>query len=245
REVNSSAEVNNLYKNTALQTTFGINMLELVNRHSRVLTIKQCLEHYLEHQKVIIKRRTAFELRKAEARAHILEGLRIALDHLDEVIALIRNSKTADIAREELMSRFGLSEKQAQAILDMRLQRLTGLEREKIENEYNDLIKLIDELKAILADEEKVLEIIREELTEIKERFSDKRRTEIKAGCFDFIEDEDLIPEENIVITLTHQGYIKRLPSDTYRTQKRGGRGIQGMGTNEDDFVEHLVSTST
>ena len=245
RDVNSNVVLNNLYKNTALQTTFGINMLALVDGHPRVLTIKQCLEHYLEHQKVIIKRRTAFELRKAEARAHILEGLRIALDHLDEVIALIRNSKTADIARNELMSRFGLTEKQAQAILDMRLQRLTGLEREKIENEYNDLIALIDELKAILADEEKVLEIIREELTEIKERFSDERRTEIKVGGLDFIEDEDLIPEENIVITLTHKGYIKRLPSDTYRTQKRGGRGIQGMGTNEDDFVEHLVSTST
>ena len=245
RDANSNVVLNNLYKNTALQTTFGINMLALVDGHPKVLTIKQCLVHYLEHQKVIIKRRTAYELRKAEARAHILEGLRIALDHLDEVIELIRHSKTADIAREELMSRFDLSEKQAQAILDMRLQRLTGLEREKIDNEYNELVALIEELKAILADDEKVLEIIREELTDIKERYSDKRRTEIKAGGFDFIDDEDLIPEENIVITLTHQGYIKRLPSDTYRTQKRGGRGIQGMGTNEDDFVEHLVSTST
>ncbi|WP_164670570.1 DNA gyrase subunit A [Virgibacillus doumboii] len=245
RDVNANVVLNNLYKQTALQTSFGINMLALVDGQPRVLTVKQCLEHYLEHQKVIIKRRTAFELRKAEARAHILEGLRIALDHLDEVISLIRNSKTADIARDGLMERYGLSEKQAQAILDMRLQRLTGLEREKIESEYNDLIKLIDELKAILADEEKVLEIIREELTEVKEKYNDPRRTEIVIGGADFIEDEDLIPEENVVITLTHQGYIKRLPASTYRTQKRGGRGIQGMGTNEDDFVEHLVSTST
>ncbi|WP_099158962.1 DNA gyrase subunit A [Virgibacillus ndiopensis] len=245
RDVNANIVLNNLYKYTSLQTTFGINTLALVDGQPKVLTIKQCLEHYLDHQVVIIKRRTAFELRKAEARAHILEGLRIALDHLDEVITLIRNSKTADIAREGLMERFGLSEKQSQAILDMRLQRLTGLEREKIENEYNELLKLINELKEILANEQKVLEIIREELTEIKERYGDKRRTEITVGGLDFIEDEDLIPEENIVITLTHQGYIKRLPASTYRTQKRGGRGIQGMGTNEDDFVEHLVSTST
>ncbi|MFC4558494.1 DNA gyrase subunit A [Virgibacillus kekensis] len=245
RDVNANVLLNNLYKFTALQTTFGINMLALVDGQPKVLTIKQCLEHYLEHQKVIIKRRTLFDLRKAEARAHILEGLRIALDHLDEVITMIRNSKTADIARDGLMERFGLSEKQAQAILDMRLQRLTGLEREKIENEYNELLKLIDELKAILADDEKVLEIIREELKEIKEKYNDPRRSEIVIGGADFFEDEDLIPEENIVITLTHQGYIKRLPASTYRTQNRGGRGIQGMGTNDDDFVEHLVSTST
>jgi DNA gyrase subunit A len=245
RDVNANVLLNNLYKYTALQTTFGVNTLALVDGVPKVLNIKECLVHYLDHQKVIIKRRTAFELNKAEARAHILEGLRIALDHLDEVIALIRNSKTADIARDGLMTRFNLSEKQAQAILDMRLQRLTGLEREKIENEYNELLKLIEELKAILADEEKVLEIIREELTEIKEKYGDERRTEITVGGADFFEDEDLIPEENIIITLTHKGYIKRLPSSTYRVQKRGGRGIQGMGTHEDDFVEHLVSTST
>ena len=245
RDANGNVVLNNLYKHTSLQTTFGINMLALVDGQPKVLTIKQCLEHYLEHQKVIITRRTAFELRKAEARAHILEGLRIALDHLDEVISLIRSSKTADIARAGLMERFKLSEKQAQAILDMRLQRLTGLEREKIEEEYSELQQLISELKAILADGEKVLEIIREELTEIKERFNDDRRTDIVAGGAGFFEDEDLIPVENIVITLTHQGYIKRLPASTYRTQRRGGRGIQGMGTNEDDFVEHLVSTST
>ena len=245
RDVNANVVLNNLYKYTALQTTFGINTLALVNGQPKVLTLKQCLQHYLDHQIEIIRRRTQFELNKAEARAHILEGLRVALDHLDEVITLIRQSETTDIARTGLMDRFELSEKQAQAILDMRLQRLTGLEREKIEEEYNNLLTLIEELKAILADEEKVLNIIREELTEIKEKFGDERRTEIVMGGLDFIEDEDLIPEENIIITLTHQGYIKRLPLSTYRTQHRGGRGVQGMGTHEDDFVEHLISTST
>ncbi|MCY8410840.1 DNA gyrase subunit A, partial [Bacillus haynesii] len=180
-----------------------------------------------------------------EARAHILEGLRVALDHLDEVISLIRNSQTAEIAKNGLIEKFSLTEKQAQAILDMRLQRLTGLEREKIEEEYQSLVELIAELKAILADEEKVLEIIREELIEVKERFNDERRTEIVTSGLETIEDEDLITRENIVVTLTHNGYIKRLPSSTYRSQKRGGKGIQGMGTNEDDFVEHLISTST
>jgi DNA gyrase subunit A len=245
KDANASVLLNNLYKQTALQTSFGINTLALVNGHPKVLNLKQCLVHYLEHQQVVIRRRTEFELRKAEARAHILEGLRIALDHLDQVIALIRGSQTTDIAREGLMTQFNLSEKQAQAILDMRLQRLTGLEREKIEDEFQSLMKLIGELKAILGDEEKILEIIREELLEIKERFNDKRRTEIVAGGIENIEDEDLIPRENIVITLTHNGYVKRLPVSTYRSQKRGGRGIQGMGTNEDDFVEHLITTST
>ncbi|MFC0300154.1 DNA gyrase subunit A [Virgibacillus soli] len=245
RDANANVVLNNLYKYTALQTTFGINMLALVDGQPKVLNIKQSLQYYLDHQIIIIKRRTAFELRRAEARAHILEGLRIALDHLDEVISLIRNSKTAEIARNGLIERFNLSEKQAQAILDMRLQRLTGLERDKIENEYNDLIKLIAELKEVLANEEKVLEIIREELIEIKEKFGDPRRTEIVLGGVDFFEDEELIPEENIVITLTHRGYIKRLPASTYRTQRRGGRGIQGMGTHDDDFVEQLVPTST
>jgi len=245
RDVNPDIVLNNLYKHTALQTTFGINMLALVNGQPQVLTIKQCLQHYLDHQKEIIRRRTQFDLNRAEARAHILEGLRVALDHLDEVISLIRHSKTTDVARNGLIERFDLTEKQAQAILDMRLQRLTGLEREKIETEYNELIERIQVLKAILADEEKVLAIIREELTEIKERYNDERQTEIVFGGVDFFEDEDLIPEENIVITLTHKGYIKRLPASTYRTQHRGGRGIQGMETNEDDFVEHLVYTST
>jgi DNA gyrase subunit A len=245
KDANANVLLNNLYKHTALQTSFGINTLALVNGHPKVLTLKQCLVHYLDHQKVVIRRRTEFELRKAEARAHILEGLRIALDNLDAVITLIRNSQTTDIAREGLMTEFNLSEKQAQAILDMRLQRLTGLEREKIEDEYQALMALIAELKAILADEEKVLEIIREEMTEIKERFNDKRRTEIVTGGIENIEDEDLIPRENIVISLTHNGYVKRLPVSTYRAQRRGGRGIQGMGTNEDDFVEHLITTST
>ncbi|MRG87944.1 DNA gyrase subunit A [Salinibacillus xinjiangensis] len=245
RDVTPNVVLNNLYKQTALQTSFGINTLALVNGEPKVLNLKQTLVYYLDHQREVIKRRTAYELRKAEARAHILEGLRVALDHLDEVISLIRNSETTDIAKEGLMTNFELSDKQAQAILDMRLQRLTGLEREKIENEYKELVDLIAELKAILADEEKVLEIIREELLEIKERFNDERRSEIVVGQTDFIEDEDLIPEETIVITLTHKGYIKRLPASTYRTQRRGGRGVQGMGTNEDDFVEHLISTST
>ncbi|SDJ55675.1 DNA gyrase subunit A [Salimicrobium halophilum] len=245
KDVNANVVLNNLYKMTALQTSFGINMLALVDGRPKVLNLKQCLEHYLEHQKVVIRRRTAYELKKAEARAHILEGLKVALDHLDEVITLIRQSQTTDIARDELMSRFDLSEKQSQAILDMRLQRLTGLEREKIDSEYDELIKKIAELKAILADEERVLEIIREELLDLKERYNDERRTEIVMGGIDMIEDEDLIPEETVVITLTHQGYVKRLPADTYRAQRRGGRGIQGMGTNDEDFVEHLLSTST
>ncbi|WP_174734641.1 DNA gyrase subunit A [Mesobacillus harenae] len=245
KDANASVLLNNLYKQTALQTSFGINLLALVDGQPQVLNLKQCLYYYLEHQKVVIRRRTEFELRKAEARAHILEGLRIALDNLDKVIALIRASQTTEIAREGLMTQFNLSEKQAQAILDMRLQRLTGLEREKIEEEFQNLMKLIAELKAILADEEKVLEIIREELTEIKERFNDARRTEIVSGGLEHLEDEDLIPQENIVVTLTHNGYVKRLPVSTYRSQRRGGRGIQGMGTNEDDFVEHLLTTST
>ncbi len=245
RDANANVILNNLYKMTALQSSFGINMLALVDGQPKVLNLKQCLYHYLEHQKVIIRRRTEYELRKAEARAHILEGLRIALDHIDAIISLIRGSKTTDIARAGLMEQFSLSEKQAQAILDMRLQRLTGLEREKIEEEYQNLMKLIAELKAILAEEEKILEIIREELLEIKERFDDGRRTEIVAGGIGHLEDEDLIPRENIVVTLTHNGYIKRLPISTYRSQRRGGRGVQGMGTNEDDFVEHLITTST
>jgi len=245
RDVNANVSLNNLYKHTALQTTFGINMLALVDGTPRVLQLKEILHYYLQHQIEIIRRRTQFDLNRAEARAHILEGLRIALDHLDEVIALIRNSKTAEVARTGLIERFKLSEKQAQAILDMRLQRLTGLEREKIEEEYAEILKTIEELKAILASEEKVLEIIREELIEIKEKYNDDRRTDITIGAVDFFEDEDLIPEENIIVTLTHRGYIKRLSASTYRTQHRGGRGIQGMDTHDDDFVEHLLSTST
>ncbi|EGN9319665.1 DNA gyrase subunit A [Listeria monocytogenes] len=245
RDISASVIVNNLFKMTALQTTFGINMLALVDNHPKVLNLKEILYHYLEHQKVVIRRRTEFELRKAEARAHILEGLRIALDNIDAIIKLIRGSKTSDVAKEGLITQFNLSDKQAQAILDMRLQRLTGLEREKIEEEYQNLVALINDLKAILADDERILEIIREELEEIKVKYADKRRTEILAGDLVSLEDEDLIPEEEVAITLTKRGYIKRLPLSTYRSQRRGGRGIQGMSTHEDDFVEHLVATST
>lgn len=245
RDANAHVLLNNLYKQTALQSSFGINMLALVDGQPKVLALKEILYHYLEHQKVVIRRRTQYELKKAEDRAHILEGLRIALDHIDEIIALIRGSKTADEAKSGLMERYSLSDRQAQAILDMRLQRLTGLERDKIEDEYQQLVVLINELRAILADEQKVIEIIKEELLEVKHRFGDNRRTEITLGGIDMLEDEDLIPEENSVLTLTHHGYVKRLPASTYRSQRRGGRGIQGMGTNDDDFVEHLLNTST
>ncbi|GLC90126.1 DNA gyrase subunit A [Lysinibacillus piscis] len=245
KDANANVVLNNLYKQTAMQSSFGINMLALANGQPKVMGLKEILHHYLEHQKVIIRRRTAFDLRKAEDRAHILEGLRIALDHIDEIIAIIRGSRSGEEAKPQLMERFALSERQAQAILDMRLVRLSGLEREKIEAEYQELQVLIAELKAILADEAKILEIIRTEILEVKERFNDIRRTEITSGGIEMIEDEDLIPVENSVVTLTHNGYIKRLAASTYRSQKRGGRGVQGMGTNEDDFVEHLMNTST
>ncbi|MGE7911926.1 DNA gyrase subunit A [Lysinibacillus xylanilyticus] len=245
KDANANVVLNNLYKQTAMQSSFGINMLSLVNGQPKVMGLKEMLHHYLEHQKVIIRRRTEFDLRKAEDRAHILEGLRIALDHIDEIIAIIRGSRSGDEAKPQLMERFNLSERQAQAILDMRLVRLSGLEREKIEAEYQELQILIAELKAILADEAKIVDIIRTEILELKERFNDKRRTEITSGGLEMIEDEDLIPVENSVVTLTHNGYIKRLAANTYRSQKRGGRGVQGMGTNEDDFVEHLMNTST
>ncbi len=245
KDANANVVLNNLYKQTAMQSSFGINMLSLVNGQPKVMGLKEMLHHYLEHQKVIIRRRTEFDLRKAEDRAHILEGLRIALDHIDEIIAIIRGSRSGDEAKPQLMERFNLSERQAQAILDMRLVRLSGLEREKIEAEYQELQLLIAELKAILADEAKIVDIIRTEIIELKERFNDKRRTEITSGGLEMIEDEDLIPVENSVVTLTHNGYIKRLAANTYRSQKRGGRGVQGMGTNEDDFVEHLMNTST
>ncbi|WP_223553671.1 MULTISPECIES: DNA gyrase subunit A [Lysinibacillus] len=245
KDANANVVLNNLYKQTAMQSSFGINMLSLVNGQPKVMGLKEMLHHYLEHQKVIIRRRTEFDLRKAEDRAHILEGLRIALDHIDEIIAIIRGSRSGDEAKPQLMERFNLSERQAQAILDMRLVRLSGLEREKIEAEYQELQVLIAELKAILADEAKIVDIIRTEILELKERFNDTRRTEIISGGIEMIEDEDLIPVENSVVTLTHNGYIKRLAANTYRSQKRGGRGVQGMGTNEDDFVEHLMNTST
>ncbi|MDQ0339256.1 DNA gyrase subunit A [Caldalkalibacillus uzonensis] len=244
RDVNANVVLNNLYKQTALQTTFGINMLALVDGEPKVLNLKQVLKFYLDHQKEVIRRRTEYDLRKAEARAHILEGLRVALDHLDAVIDLIRSSRTTEEAKSGLMSNFNLTAEQAQAILDMRLQRLTGLEREKIENEYQELLAKIADLKAILADERKILNVIKEELNEIKEKYNDERRTEITVAV-DLIEDEDLIPQEEVVISLTHKGYIKRLPVTTYRSQKRGGRGITGLGTKDDDFVEHLFVANT
>lgn len=245
KDANASVILNNLYKQTPLQTSFGVNMIALVNGRPQLINLKQALYHYLEHQKEVVRRRTEYNLRKAKDRAHILEGLRIALDHIDEIITIIRESETDKVAMESLQSRFALSERQAQAILDMRLRRLTGLERNKIEQEYNDLIAYIAELEAILADEEKLLELVREELTEIKEKFGDDRRTEIQLGGIDQLEDEDLIPEEQIVITLSHNNYIKRLPASTYRAQNRGGRGVQGMNTLDDDFVSQLVTTST
>ncbi|MBW4840576.1 MAG: DNA gyrase subunit A, partial [Paenibacillaceae bacterium] len=244
RDVNPNVVLNNLYKHTALQSSFGINMLAIVNNEPKILTLKDVLSHYLKHQVEVVRRRTEFDLKKAEARAHILEGLRIALDHIDEVIALIRGSKSDEEAREGLMTRFGLSFEQAQAILDMRLRRLTGLEREKIEDEYNELLKKIAEYREILANEHLVLKIIGEELQEIRERFADERRSEITIGE-ESILDEDLIPQEEVVITITHTGYIKRLPVTTYRSQKRGGRGVVGMDTKDNDFVEHLFVTNS
>ena len=244
RDVNPNVVLNNLYKHTPMQSNFGIIMLALVDGEPKVLNLKDALHYYLKHQQEVIRRRTEFDLKKAEARAHILEGLRIALDHLDEVIDLIRSSRTTEMARDALISRFSFSVEQAQAILDMRLQRLTGLEREKIDNEYAELLQKIAEYRAILADEKLILGIISEELREIKEKYGDARRTEIVAGE-ENIEDEDLIPREDVVVTITHTGYIKRLPVNTYRSQKRGGKGVIGMETKEDDFVEHLFVSNT
>ncbi|WP_258111211.1 DNA gyrase subunit A [Alicyclobacillus sp. SP_1] len=239
RDVRPQVVLNNLFKFTGLQSTFGIITLALVNGEPKILNLKQALHFYLEHQREVVRRRTQFDLRKAEARAHILEGLRIALDHLDEVIALIRASQTAEEAREGLIARFALSAEQAQAILDMRLQRLTGLERDKIESEYAELVQLIAELRAILADEQLLLDVIRNELTEIRDRFGDERRTRIVAAEGD-IQEEDLIPVQDVAITITQAGYVKRIPLSTYHSQRRGGRGMTMMGTREEDFVEHL-----
>ncbi|WP_027309369.1 DNA gyrase subunit A [Caloramator sp. ALD01] len=244
RDANPNVVLNLLYKHTKMQDTFSVIMLALVEGEPKILNLKEVLTHYLEFQKVVIRRRTQYELDKAEARAHILEGLKIALDHIDEVINLIRGSKTVDEARSGLMSRFGLSEKQAQAILDMRLQRLTGLERDKIEQEYEELIKTINRLKEILANERLVLNIIKDELIEIKQKYADERRTKI-INSTEEINIEDLIQEEEVVITITHAGYVKRIPIDTYKSQKRGGKGIQGITTREDDFVENIFITST
>ncbi|WP_138204228.1 DNA gyrase subunit A [Haloimpatiens lingqiaonensis] len=244
RDANPNVVLNRLYKHTRLQDTFGVIMLALVNNEPKVLNLKQILVEYVKFQEEVITRRTQFELDKALSRAHILEGLKIALDHIDEVISLIRASKTTQEAKEGLMSKFNLSEKQSQAILDMKLQRLTGLEREKIDDELNALQETIKRLKEILENKEILLKLIKDELIEIKDKYGDERRTAIEKSLRD-IDIEDLIEEENVVITLTHEGYIKRLPEDTYSAQKRGGRGIQAMATKEDDFVEHLFITST
>lgn len=244
KDANPNVILNLLYKHTKMQDTFGVIMLALVNNEPQILNIKEVLGHYIEFQKEVVTRRTVFELNKAEARAHILEGLRIALDNIDEVISIIRSSKTSEIAKNTLMDRFGLSEKQSQAILEMRLRRLTGLERDKIEEEYAELMKQIEYLKSILDSEEKLLSVIKEELSEIKRRYGDERRTSIEK-VMNEIDIEDLIQEEDVVVTLTHSGYIKRISADTYSAQRRGGRGIQAMSTKEDDFVEHVSITST
>ncbi|MCL6594087.1 MAG: DNA topoisomerase 4 subunit A, partial [Alicyclobacillus sp.] len=244
RDVKPQVVLNNLFKHTGLQASFGVIMLALVNGQPKVLSLREVLQHYLDHQREVVRRRTQYDLNKAEARAHILEGLRIALDHLDEVIALIRSSADADTARQGLMARFGLSEEQAQAILDMRLQRLTGLEREKIEHEYQELQKLIGELRAILADEQRLMGVIRKELLEIRDKYGDDRRTSIVSAEGE-ISEEDLIPVQDVAITITHAGYAKRVPLATYQSQRRGGRGMTMMGTREEDFVEHMYITSS
>ncbi|HFV0777005.1 TPA: DNA gyrase subunit A [Streptococcus agalactiae] len=245
RDASANVILNNLFKLTSLQTNFSFNMLAIEKGVPKILSLRQIIDNYIEHQKEVIIRRTQFDKAKAEARAHILEGLLVALDHLDEVITIIRNSETDTIAQAELMSRFELSERQSQAILDMRLRRLTGLERDKIQSEYNDLLALIADLADILAKPERVVTIIKEEMDEVKRKYADARRTELMIGEVLSLEDEDLIEEEDVLITLSNKGYIKRLAQDEFRAQKRGGRGIQGTGVNNDDFVRELVSTST
>ena len=244
RDANANVILNQLYKHTKLQDSFGVIMLALVDGKPQVLNLKQVLHYYIKHQEDVITRRTRYELKKAEARAHILEGLTIALDHLDAVITTIRESRTAEIAKTALMEGFKLSDKQAQAILDLRLQRLTGLEREKIEQEYQETLAAIEEYKAILADESRILGIIKDELTEVKKKFGDARRTKLTIDTSE-INVEDLIAEEDVVITLTHNNYIKRIPLDTYRRQNRGGKGVKGMPTKEKDFVEDMLITTT
>lgn len=245
KEANANVVLNNLYKHTQLQISYGINFLMLVDGSPRTLDLKTILEKYLDHQKQVIYRRCQFDLNKYKARLHILEGLKIALDHIDEVIQIIKSAKTDDEASKELIARFGLSEAQTQAILEMKLRRLTGLEKEKIENEIAELEALIKELEEILSSEEKILQVIKDELLEIKAKYADERRTHIDMTAIDYIEDEALIPEENIVITLTNKGYIKRMLSSTYKTQNRGGVGIKGMTMNEEDFVENIINLTT
>ena len=245
RDASASVILNNLFKLTQLQTNFNFNMLAIQGGVPKILSVKEILTAYIEHQKEVVVRRTQFDKEKAESRAHILEGLLIALDHIDEVIRIIRNSETDAIAQAELMDKFALSERQSQAILDMRLRRLTGLERDKIQSEYDELIALIADLADILAKPERVVQIIKEELTEVKRKYADKRRTELMVGEVLSLEDEDLIEESDVLITLSNKGYIKRLGQDEFRAQKRGGRGVQGTGVKDDDFVKDLVSSST
>ncbi|MRH09645.1 DNA gyrase subunit A [Lactobacillus reuteri] len=245
RDASAEVILNNLYKMTLMQTTFNFNMLAIVNGAPKILSLKQILQYYLEHQESVVRRRTEFELKKAQNRAHIVAGLRIALDHIDEIINIIRNSQTSEVAKNELMNNYGLSDRQAQAILDMRLVRLTGLEREKIEDEYKKLMAAIADYKDILAHRERINQIIYDELMEIQKRFGDERRTELQVGDITNIEDEDLIEEEDIIVALTHNGYIKRLPVDEFKSQHRGGRGVKGMGVHKDDFIEQLISSST
>ena len=245
RDASANVILNNLFKMTQMQTSFGFNMLAIQNGVPKILSLRQILDGYIEHQKEVVTRRTQFDKEKAEARAHILEGLLIALDHIDEVIRIIRSSETDQEAQAELMSKFKLSERQSQAILDMRLRRLTGLERDKIQSEYDELIALIADLADILAKPERVAQIIKEELDEVKRKFADKRRTELMVGEVLTLEDEDLIEETDVLITLSNKGYIKRLDQDEFTAQKRGGRGVQGTGVKDDDFVRELVSTST
>lgn len=245
RDASAEVILNNLYKLTLMQTTFNFNMLAIVNGAPKVLSLKQILQHYLAHQEEVVRRRTEFDLKKAQSRLHIVEGLRVALDHIDAIIKIIRQSATSELAKEELMKGYGLSDRQAQAILDMRLVRLTGLEREKIEAEYEKLVAAIADFKDILAHTERIQAIIYEELLELQKRFGDARRTELQVGDITNLEDEDLIEEEEIVVTLTHNGYIKRLLVDEFKSQHRGGRGIKGMGVHSDDFIEHLITSST
>ncbi|MCT7734222.1 MAG: DNA gyrase subunit A [Lactobacillus iners] len=245
RDASASVVLNNLFKQTQLQSNFGVNMVAIVDGSPHVLNLKQILQYYLAHQENIITHRTKYDLKKAEARAHIIEGLRIALDHIDEIIKIIRGSKNSDIAKEQLITRFGLDDRQAQAILDMRLVRLTGLERDKLEEEYRDLLEKIDDYKDILAKPERVDQIIFNELLDIQKRFGDERRTEISDSEIISIDDEDLIEKQNVLLTLTHNGYIKRMPADEFKVQNRGGRGIRGMGVQNDDFINHLIYVNT
>ena len=245
KEANANVVLNNLYKHTQLQTSYGINFLMLVDGSPRTLGLREIIEKYIDHQKHVIYRRCQFDLKRYKDRLHILDGLKIALDNIDRVIKIIRESADDDEAKAGLMSNFALSEVQSQAILDMRLKRLTGLEKSKIEEEIAELEKLVKELEEILANEEKILEVIKNEMLEIKAKYADERRTHIDMTAVDYIEDESLIPVENVVITLTNNGYIKRLPADTYKTQNRGGMGVKGMATNEEDFVEHLINATS